>query len=131
MGDFNTKVFHFRVIQKGGLGYKAMKRVEAMAAAAPFHSEALALDTPERSVHVRVTSRMLYGTDEPPAGSPPIRANHDWYLGQGYSMMDLPEREAEVARGENRSSLGIYPYPDPVTGEELHIPCVFLYKKIE
>ncbi|OAA64032.1 Acyl-CoA N-acyltransferase [Cordyceps fumosorosea ARSEF 2679] len=119
-------------IQSSGLGRKAMAQVETMAAGAPFRSAALALDTTHPEWHRREGSRRLYGTDEPPAGAPPIHTNHAWYARQDYLDMALPEAEKEeaCARAEGRESLGYYKNTDPETGLDERIPTTYLYKMI-
>lgn len=131
----NTRAKIHSAIQGGGLGNRVMKVVEAMATAAPFQSAALALDTSEASYQRRLKSSHLYGTDEPPVGSPPIMTNQEWYQRQGYLIMTLPpaggEAEATCARLENRESLGYYVWMDTVAGELKHIPAIFLYKMMK
>lgn len=117
-----------RAIQSGGLGRKAMEQAEAMAAAAPFHSAALALDTTHQAWQRRMTSQSLYGTDEPPADAPSIRTNQAWYTRQDYAEMTLPGTEGECARAEGRESLGYYAWTNPETGEFFKIPTVYMYK---
>ncbi|KAJ4151154.1 hypothetical protein LMH87_011869 [Akanthomyces muscarius] len=117
-----------KAIQSGGLGRKAMEQAEAMAAAAPFHSAALALDTTHQAWQRRMTSQSLYGTDEPPADAPSIRTNQAWYTRQDYADMALPDTEGECARAEGRESLGYYAWTNPETGEFFKIPTVYMYK---
>lgn len=118
----------YRAIQSGGLGRKAMEQAEAMAAAAPFHSAALALDTTHPTWQRRMVSQSLYGTDEPPADAPSIRTNQEWYTRQYYLDMALPDTEAECARQEGRESLGYYAWTNPETDEFVKIPTVYMYK---
>ena len=117
-----------RAIQSGGLGRKAMEQAEAMAAAAPFRSAALALDTTHPAWQRRMTSQSLYGTDEPPADAPSIRTNQAWYTRQDYKDMALPDTEEECARPEGRESLGYYAWTNPETGEFVRVPTVYMYK---
>ncbi len=107
-----------------------MEQVEAMAAAAPFRSAALALDTTHPSWQRRTASQTLYGTDEPPADAPSIRTNQAWYTRQGYRDMALPAAEGACARAEGRDSLGYYAWTNPDTGEFVKIPTVYMYKMI-
>ncbi|KAJ6780385.1 hypothetical protein PWT90_03529 [Aphanocladium album] len=128
------KTFYIsKAIQAGGLGRKAMGQVETMAAAPPFSSAALALDTTDPAWQLRMVSRDLYGTDEPPAGAPAIRTNQAWYLRQDYVDMALPaaDEEEKCARLEGRDSLGYYGWTNPETDEFIKIPTVYMYKMLD
>ncbi|KAM3476672.1 hypothetical protein MY5147_003085 [Beauveria neobassiana] len=120
-----------KAIRSGGLGRKAMAQVEAMAAAPPFCSAALALDTTSSEWQRRAASQRLYGTDEPPAEAPPVQTNQAWYARQDYRDMALPEKEEACARMEGRKSLGYYAETDPATGLSVEIPTVYMYKVID
>lgn len=120
-----------RAIQAGGLGRKAMAQAEAMAAAAPFRSAALALDTTTQAFQRRMISKQLYGTDEPSADAPAIRTNQEWYRRQAYADMELPATEAACAKLEGRESLAYYAWTDPETGKFHKIPTAYMYKMID
>lgn len=110
-----------------------MNAAEAMATKPPFSSAAIALDTTAAPVHRALQSAHLYGTEEPPAGSPPIMTNQEWYERQGYALMALPEGEkAEAcAKAENRPSLSYYGWFHPERKVRMDITTVFLSKRIE
>ncbi|KAK8144015.1 hypothetical protein G3M48_006427 [Beauveria asiatica] len=120
-----------KAIRSGSLGRKAMAQVEAMAAAPPFCSAALALDTSSSEWQRRTASQSLYGTDEPPAEAPAVQTNQAWYARQDYKDMALPEKEEACARMEGRKSLGYYAETDPETGASVEIPTVYMYKMID
>jgi hypothetical protein len=63
-----------------------------------------------------------------------VRTNEDWYLRQGYVLMDLPPplddgKVREPEKGIN-ATLGSYAWVNPETGEEICIPAVYMKKTI-
>jgi hypothetical protein len=111
-----------------------MACIENMATLPPHNCTTLALDTvageyqrSERSLASFYDERGLPRPKE-------VRTNEDWYLRQGYVLMDLPPplddgKVREPEKGIN-ATLGSYAWVNPETGEEICIPAVYMKKTI-
>lgn len=93
-----------------------MARLERVAAAPPFRSTSMALDTAPRAFQLREESLAAFYDARGAPRPPEIRTNEDWYRRQGYGV---------VARSE-----AMYDWVNPATGETVAVPCVFMVKAL-
>ncbi len=121
-------------LQSTGLGRAAMAAIESKATEAPHNCTALALDTAAGSWQRSEASLASFydarGLERPEV----VRTNEDWYLRQGYALMDLPPplddgKVRAQEKGVNRE-LGFYAWVQPETGEEIRLPAIYMRKSI-
>lgn len=105
-----------RAIQSGGIGRKAMAKMERIAADPPFNATVAAIDTTAKAWQTSETGlRALYdsrGMMRPAV----IRTNEDWYQHQGYRV---------IARVEKQ-----YTWKHPLSGEVIAMPGVIQTKDL-
>ncbi|POR36195.1 Uncharacterized protein TPAR_03581 [Tolypocladium paradoxum] len=103
-------------LQASGLGRSAMAQLERVAAASPFGSTCIALDTASRAFQLREdVMAALYDARGAPRPRE-MRTNEDWYRRQGYDV---------VARVE-----AMYDWVNPATGQSVAVPCVLMKKAV-
>ncbi|KAG5913487.1 hypothetical protein E4U42_001117 [Claviceps africana] len=102
-------------LQSCGLGRNAMDQLERAASSPPFNCAFIALDTVRSEFQKSEMLRGLYddrGLPRPDV----VRTNEEWYLRQGYEIM-----EAEVEP---------YEWTSPATGRVVKLPCAFFKKDL-
>lgn len=113
-----------------------MARIESKASLPPHECKVLALDTVAGEWQRSESSLASFFDDRGLPRPKEVRTNEGWYLRQGYQLMDLPPpvplKEGEVRAKEKGTNpeLGGYSWVNPATDEEVHVPAVYLWKKI-
>ena len=93
-----------------------MAELERIAAAPPFNSTILALDTVTGAFQLREESIAGFYDARGAPRPPEIRTSEDWYSRQGYHI---------IAHGAP-----MYDWKNPATGELVPVPCIFMTKAV-
>ncbi|KND88827.1 hypothetical protein TOPH_06549 [Tolypocladium ophioglossoides CBS 100239] len=114
--QFSLPATTYWALQSSGLGRSAMAQFERIAAAPPFNSTFIALDTFPKAFQLREDCVAAFCDARGVPRSPEIRTTQEWYQSQGYHVVGCNEH--------------MYDWVNPKTGESITAPCVFMAKSL-
>lgn len=80
-----------RVLQAGGIGRSAMIQTERIAASPPFNATVVALDTMRKEFETSESHLKQIFDDKGLQRPREVRSTEEWYIRQGYTVMEGPE----------------------------------------